>query len=423
MKLFYRVIGRLSVALIIILTIWAGLFYYALMDEVNDEVDDALEDYSEVIITRHLAGEKLPSHNNGSNNQYFLQEIDEAYAASHPHIQYTDSMVYITEKKETEPARILKTIFQDRNDQYYMLTVSTPSIEKADLISSIWFWIMFLYGVLLLTILLINVLVYRQNMKPLYKLLDWLDTYTLGKNNRPLDNPTDVTEFRKLNEALIRSISHNEAIYEQQKQFIGNASHEIQTPLAICQNRIEMLMDDDTMSERQMEELSKIYQTLEHISKLNKSLLLISKIENGQFPESSTIRINLLVHKYLDDFKEVFDYKHIHVSIEERASFEVYMNDTLASILITNLLKNAFVHNVKDGQISIRISAHDLIVSNTAESGALDENQIFTRFYQGKKKEHSSGLGLAIVDTICRLYSFSIHYYYKDGNHFFHFST
>lgn len=130
MKLFYRVIGRLSVALIIILTIWAGLFYYTLMDEVNDEVDDALEDYSEVIITRHLAGEKLPSHNNGSNNQYFLQEIDEAYAASHPHIQYTDSMVYITEKKETEPARILRTIFQDRNDQYYMLTVSTPSIEK-----------------------------------------------------------------------------------------------------------------------------------------------------------------------------------------------------------------------------------------------------------------------------------------------------
>ena len=60
MKLFYRVIGRLSVTLIIILAIWAGLFYFALMDEVNDEVDDSLEDYSEVIITRHLAGEELP---------------------------------------------------------------------------------------------------------------------------------------------------------------------------------------------------------------------------------------------------------------------------------------------------------------------------------------------------------------------------
>ena len=399
MKLFYRVIGRLSVALIVILAIWAGLFYFALMDEVNDEVDDALEDYSEVIITRHLAGEKLPSHNNGSNNQYFLQEVDAAYAASRPHILYAD-----------------------RNDRFYQLIVSTPSIEKADLISAIWFWIMFLYGVLLLTILLINILVYRQNMKPLYKLLNWLDTYTLGKNNRPLDNPTDVTEFRKLNEALIRSTSHNEAIYEQQKQFIGNASHEIQTPLAICQNRIEMLMDDNALSERQLEELSKVYQTLEHISKLNKSLLLISKIENGQFPESSRIQINSLVHKYLEDFKEVFDYKHIQVSIEETASCQVCMNESLASILVANLLKNAFVHNLNDGQIDILLSAHGFVISNTAEGGALDEKQIFTRFYQGKKKEQSTGLGLAIVDTICRLYNFSIHYYYQEGKHFFHFS-
>ena len=290
------------------------------------------------------------------------------------------------------------------------------------MISAIWFWIMFLYGVLLLTILLINILVYRQNMKPLYKLLNWLETYTLGKNNRPLDNPTDVTEFRKLNEVLIRSTSHNEAIYEQQKQFIGNASHEIQTPLAICQNRIEMLMDDDALSERQLEELSKVYQTLEHISKLNKSLLLISKIENGQFPESSTIQLNPLVHKYLDDFKEVFDYKHIQVSIEETASCQVCMNESLASILVANLLKNAFVHNLNDGQIDIFLSVHGFVISNTAEGGALDEKQIFTRFYQGKKKEQSTGLGLAIVDTICRLYAFSIHYYYQNGKHFFHFS-
>ena len=73
MKLHYRIIGRLSVALIVILTVWAGLFYFALMDEVNDEVDDSLEDYSEVIITRKLAGERLPSHNNGSNRVIMSQ--------------------------------------------------------------------------------------------------------------------------------------------------------------------------------------------------------------------------------------------------------------------------------------------------------------------------------------------------------------
>ena len=125
MKLHYRIIGRLSIALIFVLTVWAGLFYFALMDEVNDEVDDSLEDYSEVIITRKLAGEQLPSHNNGSNNQYYLQEVSETYADAHPHIAYADSMVFIKEKNETEPARILSTIFEDENDHYYLLTVST----------------------------------------------------------------------------------------------------------------------------------------------------------------------------------------------------------------------------------------------------------------------------------------------------------
>ncbi|OUO53181.1 two-component sensor histidine kinase [Parabacteroides sp. An277] len=422
MKLHYRIIGRLSIALIFVLTVWAGLFYFALMDEVNDEVDDSLEDYSEVIITRKLAGEQLPSHNNGSNNQYYLQEVSETYADAHPHIAYADSMVFIKEKNETEPARILSTIFEDENDHYYLLTVSTPSIEKHDMILAIWYWIMFLYGALLLTILGINVWIYRRSMKPLYILLNWLDSYVLGKENRPLANPTDITEFQKLNEALRRSTEANERIYEQQKQFIGNASHEMQTPIAICRGRLEMLMEDESLTESQLEELAKIYETLDHITKLNKSLLLISKIENGQYPESSHIQLNALLRKYLPDYQEAYGYKQIQLDWEETGTLQVYMNETLAAILMTNLLKNAFVHTPARGNIRILIDNRQLEISNSAEDGALDREQIFNRFYQGSKKEHSTGLGLAIVATICRIYTYQIDYTYKENRHCFIFS-
>ncbi len=422
MKLHYRIIGRLSIALIFVLTVWAGLFYFALMDEVNDEVDDSLEDYSEVIITRKLAGEQLPSHNNGSNNQYYLQEVSETYADAHPHITYADSMVFIKEKNETEPARILSTIFEDENDRYYLLTVSTPSIEKHDMILAIWYWIMFLYGALLLTILGINVWIYRRSMKPLYILLNWLDSYVLGKENRPLANPTDITEFQKLNEALRRSTEANERIYEQQKQFIGNASHEMQTPIAICRGRLEMLMEDESLTESQLEELAKIYETLDHITKLNKSLLLISKIENGQYPESSHIQLNALLRKYLPDYQEAYGYKQIQLDWEETGTLQVYMNETLAAILMTNLLKNAFVHTPARGNIRILIDNRQLEISNSAEDGALDREQIFNRFYQGSKKEHSTGLGLAIVATICRIYTYQIDYTYKENRHCFIFS-
>ena len=365
MKLIYRIVIRISLLLILVLGVWAVFFYMAMMDEVNDEVDDSLEDYSEVIIIRTLAGEELPSQNTGSNNQYYLREVTEEYADSREDITYKDSMVYIVEKGETEPARILTTIFKDDENRFYELTVSTPSIEKEDLTAAIRNWMIFLYVALLLVIIVVNVWVFQQSMRPLYVLLHWLDGYRIGSKNKPLENDTQITEFRKLNEAAIRNAERSEQLFEQQKQFIGNASHEIQTPLAICRNRLEMMMEDESLSESQLEELMKTHQTLEHITKLNKSLLLLSKIDNGQFTETVELELNELLKQYLDDYKEVYAYREIQTEVVEKGVFRVQMNESLATILITNLLKNAFVHNVDGGHIRIEITSHRFTFCNS----------------------------------------------------------
>ena len=153
MKLIYYIILRITLALTLILTVWAIFFYVTMIDEVND----ALEDYSETIIIRALAGEELPSKTNGSNNQYYMMEVSKEDAESREDIQYKDSMVYIEEKGETEPARILTTIFKDDEGRYHELTVSTPSIEKDDLRDAIQMWIIFLYVALLFCIIIISV--------------------------------------------------------------------------------------------------------------------------------------------------------------------------------------------------------------------------------------------------------------------------
>ncbi|MBC8594375.1 HAMP domain-containing histidine kinase [Oscillospiraceae bacterium N12] len=422
MKLIYRIIIRISLLLTLVLGVWAFFFYMAMMDEINDEVDDSLEDYSETIIIRALAGEELPSKNSGSNNQYFLREVTSDYADIHEDIVYKDSMVYIVEKEETEPARILTTIFRDDNGHYYELTVSTPSIEKKDLIDAIRDWMLFLYVALLLVIIVVNVWVFQRNMRPLYVLLHWLDKYRIGQPNSPLKNDTKVTEFRKLNDAVRKNTERSEQMFEQQKQFIGNASHEMQTPLAICQNRLEMLMDDDALNETQLEELIKTHQTLEHISKLNKSLLLLSKIDNGQFTETKELELNSILKDYLDDYKEVYAYRNIRTEVAEKGTFRIRMNESLAIVLVTNLLKNSFVHNVEGGHIQIEVTSQHFVFRNTGINQPLDEKRIFERFYQGDKKEGSTGLGLAIVDSICRLQHIGLKYYFKDGEHSFEIS-
>ncbi len=419
MSLFYRILIRLSLGIIFVLTGWAIVFYIAMIDEINDEVDDSLEDYSEVIIIRSLAGEQLPSKDSGSNNQYFLTEVTEEYANNHEDIRYQDSMIYIPEKDEKEPARILTTIFRDDEGVFHELTVSTPSIEKGDLKDAILHLIISLYIILLLIIIIINIWVFRKSMKPLYVLLGWLNNYRLGIKNMPLHNPTDVREFQKLNDSIVRFAARSEDLFEQQKQFIGNASHELQTPLAICRNRVEMLLEDESLSVSQMEELVNIHRTLERVTKQNKSLLLLSKIDNGRFVDTTLVDMNSVLGQYLEDYQEVYEYKNITLTVTEEGIFKIEISESLAATLVTNLVKNAYVHNVMDGCINIVMRKHEMVFCNTGTSAPLDKNHIFERFYQGNKKEGSTGLGLAIVSSICKQYDLHIEYSFCNGLHCF----
>lgn len=417
MKLFHNVMLHVSVASVFIMTAWAVFFYWAIIDEVNDEVDDSLEDYSESLIIRYLNGEDMPSLNNGSNNQFYMYDVSQEYAETYSQISYRDEMVYIDEKLEYEPARILMTIFKT-DTGYKELVVYTPTIDKLDLQRSILGWIVALYAGILLILLLLNVWIFRRNMKPLYVLLSWFNNYKIGSGYKPLSNKTKITEFKELYHAVTMSAQRNEKLYEQQKMFIGNASHEMQTPLAICLNRLEMLMEDENLTEKQMEEIAKTHQTLENITRMNKSLLLLCKIENGQYADVKEVSVNSLVRQYVDTFNDVYSYKNITVKVTEMSSLSMQINESLAIILVSNLLKNAYLHNCENGKIDVVISEKDFTVSNTGES-ALDSSKIFTRFYQGSKKEGSTGLGLALIHTICRANNISIFYEFRDKMHVF----
>ena len=422
MKLFNGVFLRLLICVVVVLLLWAVGFYYAMMDEITDEVDDSLEDYSEMIIIRSLAGDSLPSADIGSNNQYFIKEISPAYAMSRPAISYKDSMIYVVSKKETEPARMLTTIFKDSIDRYYELEVSIPTIEKKDLRESIFHLIILLFLCLVLNFLLISTFVFKRTMKPFYQILEWVEKNRLGSGSNGPQVVTSTTEFSKLNEALVKYAHHSEDIFQQQKQFIGNASHEIQTPIAVCINRIEMMMEDENLSETQLEELLKTHKTLVYVSKLNKSLLLLTKIENNQFSEESEVDSNSNVIHLLEDYKEVYAYKEMEIVFQEKGIFKAKMNHTLGEILVANLIKNAFVHTAAGGKIWIICSEESIEFRNTAEGGALDGEHIFERFYQFKKKEESMGLGLAIAEAICKSFNLQIKYSYGDGMHSFRVS-
>ena len=418
MKLITYTLSRLTPVLLLVLSVWALLFYFAVMDEINDETDDSLKHYSERLIRHILVGEEVPGGNDGSNNTYILQEITGEEAVLHPGISYSDSLVYIPQMEETEPARVLKTRFVHGNGRLYELTVMTPTFEKDDLREAILRWTVFLYLSLSVCILLIHYLVFYRTLRPLRALLKWFDRYTVGDRRELPAVPAVITEYRKLNEAARRSIERSEEMFDAQKQFIGNASHEMQTPLAVCRNRLEMLLEEGNLSEAQCDEVARVLDTLDYMVRLNRSLLLLSKIENGQFSDVKDINFNALVHSRLPDYREIYEGLRVDVSIEESGNLSFRMSEFLANVLVNNLLKNAFVHNVENGNIHIRIASGGLQVRNTGKPDALDEKRIFDRFYQGEKKSGSTGLGLSLVNSLCRISGIKVKYGF-DGEHIF----
>lgn len=418
MKLIQKIALRLSMVLISVIALWAMIFYFVTVEEINDEVDDLLRSYSEQLIAKKLANQELPVADIIAGMHYSISQVTEEYADSHPRTDYYDSELYINETDEDEPARFLKTFFYDAEGRYFELIAAIPTFEKEDLIEAILWWIAALYLILLVTVIVITLAVFQKSIRPLYEILDWLNAYTPGKTQDKLAADTDIYEFRQLEKAVTEATDRSNEAYEKQKQFIGNASHELQTPLAVLGGRIDWMLDN-SLGEENIGELVKMKREVVHISRLNKTLLLLTKIDNGQFPDVMDVNLSSIVQSQKEMYEEIFSRKNIHCSLEMQDSpVVVRMNETLATILVTNLIKNAFMHSPEGGIVTIALDGNGLAVENSGEA-PLDLERIFDRFYQGAKKEGSTGLGLALAKTIADKNGMQFSYSFADGRHRF----
>jgi signal transduction histidine kinase len=254
-------------------------------------------------------------------------------------------------------------------------------------------------------------------MRPLYRLLQWFDKYRPGTKNATVPDDSSVVEFRKLSRAAQQAVERAEYYFEQQKQFIGNASHELQTPLAIIGTRIEWLVNNTPLNEQQLEELLKMQRSLARLVRLNRTLLLLSKIENGQFPESTDTDLASIVRESVEMYGDIYCDRNISCEINLPEQFIMHMNESLASTLLNNLLKNSYLHNIQDGKVCVTAEGRVLRIANSGRQ-PLDASQIFERFYHEGNPD-STGLGLALVSSICRYYDIKVGYSFSDSMHAF----
>ncbi len=224
----------------------------------------------------------------------------------------------------------------------------------------------------------------------------------------------------------LRLIRSNLEAYRLQKEFTENASHELQTPLAVFRSKLDLLLQQsDNITESQAAIIQDLYEMTGRLSRLNRNLLLLAKMENKQFSKKEEVDVAEVIRQllpYLESLAGNLTIKTIF-ELEEKERLCIPANRSLLESLLNNLVVNAVRHNKPDGEIRIILSTDSLTVSNTSTEKALNAKLIFNRFYRPSEKTKGNGLGLAIVKAVCDYHGWKITYHFDEATSLHHFKV
>lgn len=416
MKLINHTLLFLSLILFSTVGLWAVLFYSQLLNEVKSTIDGGLANYKIVIIDKLKDDSLIVQTDVFLDNKYIVRQVNEDYALKILD-SYNDTLIFSVLNNKTYQVRMLTTAFVASDGKYYEMKVISHEFDKGLLVRKIAVSLLWLFVFLFFSTLLLNDFVLKKTWKPFYDLLNYLNEFRLDRNSSRKLPPTHIKEFSLLNKSVQNLLDTNVDIFNNQKQFIENVSHEMQTPLAIVINKLELLAGDNNLSPDQIRKIGETIESVQRLSGLNKSLLLLSKIENKQFISEEQVDFDQIFSKIIRDFSDFTEYKKIKITYQKDGNWLVKMNKDLAEMMILNLLKNAIVYNQPGGELIIRMNTISFSVENTSAEPPVPEEKLFKRF--NKSSRHgSTGLGLAIVRAICEVSELSISYAYK-GRHIF----
>lgn len=414
MKLITKTIIYYLLISLPLLLIAGFISYFLIRQELKDGTDEALWKEKVTIEKQIYLFNKTKTIYLSLDSLSYIKPVNQVYS----NFKFSD--VSIIDKLENEilDYRVLQSFYISKN-QIYLIHLSKPTLEDDELLEGLYSSFALIIFFLLLAFFLVNWVISKTLWKPFYQTLQQLNTYDLKNKSNINFKIATTKEFKQLNTALVKMTDKIYLDYSQQKQFTENASHEMQTPLAIIKISLDNLFQSTNFKEEELIILQNIETSVNKLSQLNKSLLLLTKIENNQFNNYEEINLNTLVTKLVSDYQFIYESKNIKLIILNYESVKIKINTILADLIFGNLINNAFKHTIVNGNIEIKLKNNSFTISNSGKALSFNENDLFNRFKKDEASKDSLGLGLAIVKSIADNYKFKISYTFNNNLHTF----
>jgi signal transduction histidine kinase len=416
MKLLNKSLKGYLIFSALVLLISVPVFYFEIKSIVAEDVDeDLVAQKTDMLVKLEKVIAKNPFE--------FLETFEPGvYIKQTTSPRRSDSLYTITEydvvSEENVPHRVLESTVI-LSGIPYAIKLKKSLVDNDALISSIVMVQAILIVFIIIGLLVITRIHSKKLWKPFYGTLSRLHEYRIESDENIKLEKSDIDEFSDLNQTISNLTSRNHQVYLSQKEFTENASHEMQTPLAILQSKVELLMQTAPLSIEQAELITELSDAGQRMNRLNKTLLLLSKIDNNQFPDSEPVNLDTIVQKLAEQYKNALNQKNISLHTSVTGELTIVASKTLVEILFGNLLSNAIRHNVPGGRINIAIGNNRIVISNSGKAQPLDTSKLFQRFKKQSADGNSLGLGLEMAKRICNLYKADISYSYSEALHSF----
>ncbi len=396
LKLLYLTSRNYLIIFLVLLILFFGVFYFILRFEVTQNIDEILSNKRNNIIEMFKAKDGKIPIDELSFTDFKIQPI----TGSRQSDVFMDTLIFEKTDEELDEYRKLTTSFEFKG-QTYKLEIVKAHLEAVEIINTVVISLALIFLLMLAVFYFTTRFFSVKLWHPFYHTLDQLRNFEIEKSDKINLGESRIEEFNALNKSIEELTERTQNTFLNQKQFIENASHEMQTPLAVIQNQLEMWIGDSELTETQSEKIRMLMDSAQRLSKLNKTLLLLSKIENQQFFEVEQNNLKSLVEKILTYFEGQQEHLQIQVALSLK-DVTVKANSTLLNMLITNLIKNAFLHNVNHGTVAINVTENNFEVTNSSAFDEIPRDKLFQRFFKQSSNKESWGLGLAIAKNRTR---------------------
>lgn len=412
MRLITKAILLFLVVALLVFGVGGIVTYQMVVQEVQLETDYYLDETFKATVQGIQSGKAIEALDN--EKVVITPLVGLNYPDTLPH--YKDTIAEHFNLHRPEPHRNLTRI-KEIDGTYYRISITDVLIELDDMYEGVVGVLSRLFLYLSASVILGSILISRWLFKPFTKLLDRLSNFNL-KDSTGLEVPeTNTSEFRQLNSFLVKMTSKAQRDYRSLKEFTENASHEMQTPIAIAKGKLELMLEAPELKEDQAGLIQGAYQAISRLSSIGHSLTLLSKIENQEFSVSRNIDFSQLVENSIKYYGELAELKEIKLESSIAPGIMLPIESSLAEILVSNLIKNAIQHNVSGGWIKVKLTPELLSVQNSGPSPKVDPNQLFERFKKGNQSGGSLGLGLSIVKKITEASEWDVTYDFQDEIH------